>query len=111
MDLTNPVKKAYLKIGLLRKKTLSYKRRFLNGAGEENRTLVSTLARSRSTIEPRPQNLLDYLSIIANLHETHKFYFLPFLLAVVWVALGVVLTAGAYPRGVGPKSWDAIPFK
>ena len=32
-------------------------RGFLNGAGEENRTLVSTLARSRSTIEPRPQKL------------------------------------------------------
>ncbi len=42
-------------------------RGLLNGAGEENRTLVSTLARSRTTIEPRPQNL--YIFIITNFYN------------------------------------------
>ena len=44
-----------------KKKTAKYKNPpakaegLLYGAGEGNRTLVSTLARSRSTIEPRPR--------------------------------------------------------
>ncbi len=61
-------------------------RGLLNGAGEENRTLVSTLARSRSTIEPRPQKVvLNYLYSIAHLHNTDKRYFF-FLAAFAFVA-------------------------
>ncbi len=70
---------AHIKMGplvLISKKTPGIPRG-LNGAGEENRTLVSTLARSRSTIEPRPQKgLTSNKEIISHFNCVVHFYFL-----------------------------------